>query len=219
MNAPQRVSPCPLCTQPDCRRFHEDRTRHYLECPKCHLVFVPPTYHLSADDEKRVYDQHQNNPDDPDYRKFLSRLSDPLSGRLPPGSVGLDFGCGPGPALVHMLREAGFTMDAYDPYYFPNPNVWNRRFDFITATEVFEHLREPGIEIQRLMGLLHTDGWLGVMTKRVRDVGSFSTWHYILDPTHVAFYSEATFEWMAMNWNLSVEFPGSDTVLFQKRGI
>lgn len=130
----------------------------------------------------------------------------------------MDFGCGPGPALVHMLREAGFTADAYDPYYFPNTEVWNRKFDFITATEVFEHLREPGMEIQRLIRLLNTDGWLGVMTKRVRDANSFSTWHYILDPTHIAFYSEATFEWIARNWNLSVEFSGPDTALFQKRG-
>ena len=32
---------------------------------------------------------------------------------------GLDFGCGPGPALTLLMEEAGFAkMNLYDPFYF-----------------------------------------------------------------------------------------------------
>jgi len=46
---------------------------------------------------------------DPRYRRFLARLAEPLIAHLPKGARGLDFGCGPGPTLSLMLREAGFA--------------------------------------------------------------------------------------------------------------
>ena len=44
-----------------------------------------------------------NDPSDPDYRKFLSRLSNALLPHLKIRSQGLDFGAGPGPALALSL--------------------------------------------------------------------------------------------------------------------
>jgi hypothetical protein len=38
--------------------------RAYYRCGRCHLVFVPARYHLSASDEKAHYDLHQNHPGD-----------------------------------------------------------------------------------------------------------------------------------------------------------
>ncbi|SEL83113.1 class I SAM-dependent methyltransferase [Halomonas daqiaonensis] len=208
---------CPLCASRDTEHFHRDAQRDYHRCRHCALVFVPPDQRLGPAEERAVYDQHENSPDDPGYRRFLSRLFDPLRERLPPGARGLDFGAGPGPTLSVMFEEAGHPMAIFDPFYSPDTNVLERRYDFITATEVVEHLFAPGRELTRLADRLSAGGWLGLMTKRVTDQPAFARWHYILDPTHVVFFSEATFEWLAGHLDMRVEFPAADVALLQRR--
>lgn len=112
-------------------------------------------------------------------------------------------------------------MALYDPFYAPDRSVLSANYDFITLSEVAEHLAEPGRELDRLWRLLTPGGWLGIMTKRVRDPDAFKTWHYIKDPTHIAFFSEATFEWLAERWTVrgkraTLVFARDDVVLLQK---
>lgn len=208
---------CPLCASVDTAFYHRDSRREYHQCRRCDLVFVPPAFRLGPEEERAVYDQHENSPDDQGYRRFLSRLFDPLSERVAPGAQGLDFGAGPGPTLSVMCEEAGHPMAVYDPFYAPDTRVLAGQYDFITATEVVEHLFEPGRELAHLVTMLRPGGWLGLMTKRVTGPQVFTRWHYILDPTHVCFFSEATFRWLADNLGMSVEFPADDVVLLQKR--
>lgn len=211
-------SRCPLCAAGGTALFHRDRRRQYRSCSTCCLVFVPPRYFLSFDAEKACYDQHQNNPDDPHYRRFLARLAEPMMGKLPPAARGLDFGSGPGPTLSLMFAEAGFPTVIYDPYYAPQPSVWTSDYDFVTATEVVEHLHRPRLELQRLWNVLKPGGWLGIMTKRVWNRPAFAAWHYKNDPTHVVFFSERTFVWLAQQWSAELEFVGADVVLLRKVG-
>ena len=89
------------------------------------------------------YKMHDNAPDDPGYRAFLSRLWDVLRPRLRKSAVGLDYGCGPGPALACMIHEDGFAVEKYDLYFFPDRAPLQRKYDFITCTETVEHLRLP----------------------------------------------------------------------------
>ncbi|ATJ83543.1 class I SAM-dependent methyltransferase [Halomonas beimenensis] len=208
---------CPLCASADHAPYHRDARRDYLQCRQCDLVFVPSHQRLSPAEEKAVYDQHENSPEDAGYRRFLARLFDRLAARLAPGARGLDFGAGPGPTLSVMFEEAGHPMAIYDPFYAPDERVLTGRYDFITATEVVEHLFAPGRELGRLAGLLAPGGWLGLMTKRVRSAEAFTGWHYILDPTHVCFFSEATFRWLAERLDMAVTFPADDVVLLQRR--
>ena len=207
---------CPLCADTAVRDWYEDARRPYKHCGNCELVFVPPAWHLEREAERAEYDLHENDIDDAGYRRFLSRLADPLRDRLSAGDAGLDFGCGAGPALAQMLRESGFGVDLYDSYYFPDPVVFKRQYDFICATEVVEHLFRPGWELQRLWRHLADGGWLGVMTKLVRDRAAFASWHYKNDPTHVCFFSEATWRWWAGQRGARVEFIGADVILLQK---
>ena len=206
---------CPLCHAAEATSFFED-TRDYNRCPTCRFVFVPPRFFLSPDEEREVYDQHENSPDDPGYRKFLSRLFEPMNARLPPGSHGLDFGSGPGPTLSVMFKEAGHTTAIYDPFYAPDAAPLTAQYDFITASEVVEHLHRPGEELSRLWSLLKPGGLLGIMTKRVIDQAAFSRWHYKNDPTHVAFFSTETFAWLADQWNAKLDICGDDVVLLEK---
>ena len=45
-------------------------------------------------------------------------------------------------------------MSLYDPFFFPDRTRLSRRYDFITATEVVEHLHRPGEELERLWAML-----------------------------------------------------------------
>ena len=185
--------PCPLCDAHQASEFFADRRRTYVRCGNCMLVFVPPEFYLGLEAERREYELHENEVGDPGYRRFLSRLAEPLQTRLEPGARGLDFGCGPGPALAEMLREAGFSMALYDPFFHPESEVLEEKYDFITATEVVEHLHRPGQELRDLWQRLRPGGVLGIMTKLVIDREAFSRWHYKNDQTHVVFFSETTF--------------------------
>ncbi len=218
------LRPCPLCSCSEGELFYHDTSKRnrqgsgvtYYCCPQCKLVFMASEHFVSQADEKAVYELHQNDPADIGYRQFLGRLFQPLNERLPPHSSGLDFGSGPGPTLSLMFEEAGHTMAIYDPFYAPDLRPFNHKYDFITATEVVEHLHHPKQELNRLWECLKPNGFLGIMTKRVLDVESFQTWHYKNDPTHVIFFALETFEWLAAQWGAKLEVLDKDIVLFTK---
>jgi len=206
-----------LCHAPSVGAFHRDALRAYFRCGRCALVFADPAAHLPPDEEKARYDLHEYDPSDPAYRKFLSRLAQPLLARLDaPPLDGLDFGCGPGPTLSVMLEERGYSMALYDPFFAPDPSVLERAYDFVTCTEVVEHFRRPADDWRRLLGLVKPGGWLGVMTKLAPGADAFADWHYIRDPTHVSFFSRATFRYLARRDGLALELVSDDVILLRK---
>lgn len=207
---------CPLCRHA-AQPFHSDQYRSYNQCVECALVFVPSEYWLSPAEEKAYYDLHENSEQDAGYRRFLSRCADPLIATLPPASRGLDFGCGPAPLLARMLAEAGHQMALYDHFYYPDPDVLQEQYDFVVSTEVVEHLCAPQAELERLWALIHRHGVLALMTKLVISRERFANWHYIRDPTHIVFFSAATFEWLAQKFNAELTFPAADVVFLRKR--
>ncbi len=210
-------TPCPLCSSEDVCFFFKDKNRIYLRCFFCKLVFVPSRYWLSTEDERATYDLHENDVQDTGYRQFLSRLSTPLLERLSSKQKGLDFGCGPGPTLSVLMEEQGQQVDLYDPIYFNDPSVFKKKYDFICATEVVEHLHDPKREFAALFKLLKRGGWLGVMTKLVRDEYAFRQWHYIRDMTHICFYSQSTFEYLAQRFHADLNFVANDVILLSKK--
>lgn len=128
-------SPCPLCGAVDFYALPV-AGKHYHRCRSCELVWLDGTDHLGPSAEKAVYDGHDNQVDDPRYRHFLMRAFGEVLSRVPPPASGLDFGCGPGPALIAMGREAGYQMAGYDKFYANLPDLLTRQYDFITSTEV-----------------------------------------------------------------------------------
>ena len=209
---------CPLCTA-DAEHFLHVDAKDYFRCHLCALRFVDPSARPEREVEYRHYLHHENEVDDPRYRHFLSRLANPLLEVLPSGSGGLDYGCGPGPALAAMLREAGHRVTIYDPFFANDPSTLEQSYDFVTCTEVAEHFHDPAAEFRRLVGLLKPNGILGLMTCFQTEDARFSNWHYRKDPTHVVFYQMRTILWIAEKHGLFVKFPVKDVAIMFRSGM
>jgi len=209
-------SHCPLCESTTTNFFFKDKRRSYRRCSNCLLVFVEDEFILSSSEEKAIYDLHENDVNDQGYRKFLSRLVDPLMDFIHSGSKGLDFGCGPGPALADMLQGKGYKMSLYDLYYFPDEKPLNTKYDFITCTEVVEHIKDSRNLFEKFDSLLNEKGILGIMTKLVIDQEAFTNWHYKNDQTHIRFFSKETFKWIANQWSMNAHYFAKDVIILEK---
>jgi len=207
---------CPLCYATHPKTFHAGEKRIYLHCPKCDLVFVPSRFFVTKEEEKAKYDNHRNTPENRGYCNFLNRLIQPLEKELSIGAKGLDFGSGPGPTLSVLMERKGYEMEIYDPFYAPDRSVFEKRYDFITATEVIEHLHHPAEELQRLYETLYPGGILGIMTAFRPQKELFGEWYYKRDLTHIRFFSPRTFRWIADFLKAKLTIPQSGVVLLKK---
>ncbi len=205
---------CSLCGSRENSPFYEGENRRYYHCKLCDLVFVPSDYFLSQTEEKAKYDNHQNSLDNAGYCQFLDKLLLPLQAHLQEGAKGLDFGSGPGPTLSLLMERRGYEMEIYDIFYHDTPEVFEKKYDFITSTEVIEHLHHPLGEIEKLWGCLREGGVLGLMSAfRVED---FENWYYKRDLTHICFFSPQTFSWIASQLGATLEIPQSGVALLKK---
>ncbi|MBN2508778.1 MAG: class I SAM-dependent methyltransferase [Spirochaetales bacterium] len=186
---------CPLCEAPSVSfAFH--KKFEYLKCGNCCSVFLKKDCRLNETDEKKRYLEHNNDIHNEGYRNFVSPLTKHIIGKYTPDSEGLDFGAGTGPVISCILRENGYAIHTYDPFFSPDPDVFNRRYDYIACCEVIEHFYNPGMEFARLRNSLKPGGELICKTDLWHENVDFSKWYYKNDPTHVFFYSEKTFLWI-----------------------
>ena len=207
---------CPVCRAPGAEPFLSVDGRDYWRCNECAARYLDPRQRPSREAERAHYLHHENHPDDPGYRRFLSKLANPLLARLSPASRGLDYGCGPGPALAAMLREAGHDVALYDPFFRPDPAPLDQTYDFVACTETAEHFHRPAEEFARLMSLVRPDGWLGLMTCFQTEDARFRDWRYRKDPTHVVFYREQTLRHLACARGWSCEVPLKDVAIMRR---
>jgi len=169
-------------------------SRQYLHCPVCRLIFVPPSLLPSVEQEEKRYLQHNNGLHHRGYLKFLSQAVDAAAPFLFENASGLDYGCGPSPSLSVLLEKKGLEFTNYDPIFFPE--MPSGPFDFIFATECFEHFFSPAAELVRLNQLLRSGGFLVIMTSLWHSLKAFRNWSYARDYTHVSFYHAASFEYI-----------------------
>lgn len=208
---------CPVCQSPHALCLPALQERVYWRCTGCGARFLSPAQRPPPEVERAHYLLHRNDVRDAGYRRFLSRLAQPLLQRLPAARSGLDYGCGPAPALAAMLAEAGHSMRIYDPQFFPDDAALDAQYDFVTCTEVAEHFHAPAREFARLAGLLRSGGVLAVMTGFPPGDEAFATWHYARDPTHVVFYDAGTLQLIAARHGLACEIPCRDVALLTRR--
>ncbi len=209
---------CPVCRAAPVAALGRFDGKGYWRCETCGARGLNPAHYPDRAAERAQYDWHENHVDDPGYRRFLDRLAAPLRARLAPGSRGLDYGCGPGPALAAMLREAGHGVAVYDPFYAPDPAPLAARYDFVTCTEVAEHFHAPASEFDRLGALVRPGGLLAMMTCFQTEDARFANWHYRKDPTHVVFYRAETFGVIAAQRGWGCEVVARNVVFLRVPG-
>jgi len=221
MNSAEIKSPmrCPLCGSADNVFFFEDKSRTYLRCPECALIFVPPEFHVSAEEEKERYEEHNNDYNDAGYRRFLERITDPVGAKFSKGAEGLDFGCGPTPLLAGILNEMGFDMEVFDPFYAANRAVLETEYDFVVTTEVVEHLAAPLETLKKMFSLIRPDGMLAVMTRPFDESIDFKGWHYKNDCTHICFFCLEAFDWISEEMNIPYRRVENDIFVFDRQHV
>ena len=178
-------------------------------------MYLDQRFYLSKQEEKERYLKHENNPQNSDYQAFLQPALDSLLPHLKENSCGLDFGCGTGSPLANMFAKHGHAVNGYDPFFMPDQTVFDKTYDFIVSTETFEHLYHPQQELKRLLTCLRRHGYVCVMTQFLTDKSEFEAWYYHRDPSHVLFFNETSFRFLAQSFACTVSFPQKNIALLQ----
>lgn len=206
---------CPLCLSSESVKFDQDKTRSYLKCPQCDLVFVPRDSLITPSAEKERYEAHENEEND-SYTNYLNKTVNAIKPHLLTSAKGLDFGCGRTRILENLFKENGFHVESYDLFFHADAKVLSQQFNFIILSEVIEHLREPRDIMLRLKNNLLQDGQFFIKTKLRPDTSEeFSKWFYKRDSTHIQFFSEKSFNAMTAILGMkTVEMVGEDLFKF-----
>ena len=207
---------CIVCNSKRIRIFITIKEKVYWKCSFCFCKFLDKKYYVDLDTERKHYLKHENHIENTDYRKFLSRITNPLKKYISKNEKGLDYGCGFAPALVKMLSEEGYTIECYDPFFFPNKSVFLNKYQFITCSEVVEHFFTPFEEFKKIDNILDVNGHLAIMTTFMTDDNLFKDWYYRRDPTHVVFYNNETFKVIASLMNWSIINSSKNIIVFRK---
>ena len=186
---------CPLCNM-QASYFLQFREKEYYTCSECSAIMMNPQDYLSADEERDRYLTHNNDVNDIGYQKFVTPIVNAVINQFSTNSVGLDFGAGTGPVVSKMLRDKGYNIEIYDPFFHDKKELLNQTYDYIVSCEVVEHFYNPLKEFTLLKSLLKENGTLFIKTNLYEDGIEFNKWYYKNDPTHVFFYHPNTFKWI-----------------------
>lgn len=190
----------------------------FYHCLTCEFVYQDQQTHASLDEEKDLYDFHQNSFENIGYVTYLRNFLESHVLPLKKSGRALDFGSGPGPVLYELLKEHFDEVAHYDPFYHPDESYLKQSYDVITSTEVVEHMKDPMKEFARLRSLLKEDGYLVIMTSfRLMDMKEFLTWWYRRDQTHISFYHPKTFAYIAKEVGLEIIRHNEKNVIILKR--
>lgn len=206
-------SNCPLCQRRSSLFF--DKT--YC-CPNCYLVFKSKELFLSKEAEDKRYRTHQNSNNDQGYIDFLNRLANPLKEFIKNEDQFLDYGCGPYSQISKILEADLHSTSCYDPLFFPDESVKNKKFDVVTCTEVVEHFQDVKGEWEKLISTVKPNGILGIMTRFYQDTTNYKEWWYKNDPTHIVFYREETFDYLAQKYQMKVLYNDHHSVIIFQHG-
>lgn len=164
----------------------------YHDCTVCLALVMDAASVPGPEDELRHYHTHHNDVHDPRYRRFTSPITGHVLTHFTAQHTGLDYGCGPGPVISTVLREHGYRIVQYDPFFCSSQQPFNETYDYIVCCEVIEHFHRPAEEFARLRSMLRPGGHLICMSSLYHEGIDFATWRYRRDPTHVLILREGT---------------------------
>jgi len=232
------IAACPCCAGNDTRclgrlsdadQFAGKTTPRLLHggqlfiCTECHLKFRHPIEDLATYAE--LYDNGETaiwagEIVRHDWGQIVRYLGSPPAS----GCSVLDFGCNTGGFLGRLspayqrfgieINQAAAAIATEQQ----NAKVWSsiddipaaQRFDVIVIADVVEHVSNPRVLVEQLMGLLSDHGRLVITTGDAQNSwwNRFgANWWYCFHPEHIAFISRPWLEYLAANSNIQlVEF-------------
>ncbi len=203
---------CPLCKS----LLQTNMDDYFYKCDCCEAIVKDKAYYLSAEEEKSRYEEHNNDVNDFGYQKFTAPVTNAILEKYEPHHTGLDYGCGTGPVITEMLRQNGYQVRLYDPFFHPDMDYLNHRYDYIFSCEVFEHFHNPNDEIVKIVNLLKPGGRLLIMTHIYDPSIPFKHWYYRNDATHVFIYQKPTFLYIARVFKLEIESLNNRMAVYRK---
>lgn len=203
-----------------CHSAHLKNLVSHFECEECALTFKNPSVFLSPEEESNRYKFHQNDKENSDsgYIEFLNSFISPLLPFIIEKKSLLDYGSGPYPMLTNLIKEKrpDLAIDIWDPFFTPGKKLTGH-FDVITSTEVLEHFHNPALELGNIMNLLSKEAIFGIKTVFYSPETDYKNWWYKNDPTHVVFYSEKTFNYIAQKYHLDILYNDHKSIIIFKK--
>ncbi len=189
----------------------------YHRCMKCGFIFQGSKYHVSFEQERKIYEYHNNSIDDQGYVGMFNKFIDSFESFVS-GKDLLEFGSGPEPVFSEIMRRKGYLVTMFDLHYHNDESYLNKTYDVITSTEVFEHFKNPIEEMEKLVPLLRSGGVLAIMTNFPKDDNHFLDWWYRRDETHISFYTLESFEYIGKKYGLDIVHTNNKNyMIFMKR--
>lgn len=197
---------CPICASNRTRPV-ECPKRLFFRCDFCGFSWADPTDLPEEETSRRRYRLHQNNEDHEGYIAFLSRIIDRALMYIgnPRNTLKvLDWGSGPNPIGVKLLKQRGFEAVPWDPLFANGDPPGKEVFDLAFCIETAEHFTHPVRDFRSFALSLKPGGW-GFVHTHISPPGDeeFLQWWYIQDITHVSFYSEKSLEILGAIGSLS----------------
>lgn len=189
----------------------------YFICETCGSYLKDQKFYLNNLQEIGIYEKHKNDVNDIRYQNFTSPITNSILSTFTSNDLGLDYGCGTAPVISKLLKDKGYQVELYDPYFHSNEKYMNYQYDYIFSCEVFEHFYNPKQEIEKLLSILKPTGSLLVMTLIYDFEVDFKDWYYRKDPTHVFIYTKKTVQFIADRYNLEAKIEKNRMVVFKNR--
>ena len=190
---------CPICNEIG-STFYRDI---YYRCHNCSGIFMAKQLLPDRQTERERYESHINDVNDPRYQNFVSPITEVILSNFSPHHKGLDFGAGTGPVISKILKDNGYQIYQYDPFFSDDISLLGQKYDYIVCCEVIEHFHNPKDEFKLLKELMNEGGKLICMTHLYNMNIDFDQWYYKNDPTHVFIYMAETVEWIKINLGFS----------------
>ncbi len=212
---------CIICHSQKQQLLQDARGARFQVCEECGFIMRDRQQSLGREEERQRYLLHENSRENEGYVQYLQRF---LNESVLPHAAAdcriLDFGSGPLPVLTELLREAGFSTDAYDPFFAPDTSYTAHTYDLVILLEVIEHTSDPAAVIQQLSQLLNPGGIIIMQTQLVtRQIGAaFTSWWYKEDPSHISFFTRESMDVLARRVGMIAGYPGKNVIKYYAKG-
>ena len=205
---------CLVC-HADTQHFYQDKKRSYFHCAECGYICSDPNSHLP----QHVFLQRFENDkfkQQKEHANFIATVITEVQKAQSQRLNILNYGQALSSEWVKKITESGHQFYQVNPFAEVDSNALKQKYDVIINYRVVEHFANPKRDWLLQSRLLKPGGWMIIDTQLLHEPNSFSTWHFISDPTRISFYQTQTLSYLANLCDLSEVFNKGTLILLKK---